>query len=119
MRGREVAKVSVSLGPETYAQLIARASRDDVSAAWVVRRAILEMITRAANKADKDPLPFRTIRRRPAGHSKDGRVTVTLDPETHARLLALARRDDMPTSSMVSRAVDELIKRGSKPSPLP
>jgi hypothetical protein len=109
MRGdREGARVSVSLGPQAYDQLMALvARRNNVSAAWIVRCAIIRMITRATS--DEAPLPSRTIRQGPRGRSKDGRVSVTLDPRTYAQLLALSRRDEVPISSMASRAVKELL----------
>jgi predicted transcriptional regulator len=98
---RKAARVSVSLDPQTYARLFALASRNDVSASWMVRRAITELIERTNEPAENIP----------QGHSKDARVSVSLAPGTYTQLLALASRNDVPTSWMVSRAVRELIER--------
>jgi hypothetical protein len=107
-------RVSVSLRPQAYAQLLALASRNDVSAAWVVRRAITEMMRASKPDEGPPPLPDSPKFTRPRGHSKDGRVSATLDPRTHAQLIALAHRENVPASSMVSQAVDELIKRAGQ-----
>jgi predicted transcriptional regulator len=55
---RKEARLSVSLDSQTYAQLCALARRSDVSAAWMIRRAINELIQRSAHPDETLELPL-------------------------------------------------------------
>jgi predicted DNA-binding protein len=98
------ARVSVSLEPETYADLFALASRSDVTVSWMARRAVVEMIE-GVDQSD-NLLPH--------GRSKDSRVSVSLTRRTHEQLVARATRDGKPTSAMVCQAVKELVQRANQ-----
>jgi hypothetical protein len=56
-------RLSVSLDAQTYAQVRALARRSDVSTAWVIRRAVSELIERSKQPGETLELP---LHRRPA-----------------------------------------------------
>jgi hypothetical protein len=67
---RKEARISVSFDGGDYATLRALARRDDVSVAWMVRRAVHDLIAREREIADNPELPLvpRTLRHgQPAG----------------------------------------------------
>lgn len=45
---RRTSRLSISLDPQTYAELRALAQRSDVSAAWMIRRAVTELLEPAS-----------------------------------------------------------------------
>lgn len=67
---RKEARISVSFDGGDYAALQALARRDDVSVAWMVRRAVHDLIARERETADNPELPLvrRVVRpNQPAG----------------------------------------------------
>ena len=46
---------------------------------------------------------------RPRGRSKTARLTVNLEPQEHALLLAIARQGDVPVAWLLRRAVTEFL----------
>lgn len=100
-------RVSASLGQERYAQLCALASRYDVSTAWLVRRAIEELIRREAGALE-------SLERPSQGRSKEGRVSVNVDPRLHVQFVSLAGREGVSVSLLTARAVNELIERANQ-----
>ncbi|MCT9000225.1 ribbon-helix-helix protein, CopG family [Chelativorans intermedius] len=55
---RETARLSVSLDAGDYAILAEIARKEDVSVAWVVRRAVSEVIRSHTSQATKPELPL-------------------------------------------------------------
>jgi Ribbon-helix-helix protein, copG family len=55
---RRAIRLSVSLAPQAYAQLRALAQRTDVSTAWMVRRAITELLERTSQPGETLELPL-------------------------------------------------------------
>jgi len=55
---RKEARLSVSFDAGDYAQLSALAARRNVSVAWLVRQAVLELIGREREVADNPELPL-------------------------------------------------------------
>jgi len=55
---RKEARLSVSFDASDYAQLSALAVRQNVSVAWLIRKAVLELIGREREAADNPQLPF-------------------------------------------------------------
>ena len=64
---RKEARLSVSFDAGDYAQLNALALRRDVSVAWLVRRAVQELIARERDRDENPELPL--IRRATAQRS--------------------------------------------------
>jgi predicted transcriptional regulator len=60
---RKAARLSVSLDRRIHAQLCALARKNDVSAAWLIRRAVMDLIARDAQPGDTLELP---LSRRPS-----------------------------------------------------
>jgi predicted transcriptional regulator len=60
---RRTTRLSVSLDHQIYAELRALARRSDVSAAWMVRRAVAELLERASQSGQtlELPLPRRSV----------------------------------------------------------
>lgn len=54
---------------------------------------------------------------RPRGRKKTARVTINLDEEAYANLLAVARQTDVPVAQVARRAVAEFLKREEPGSP--
>lgn len=67
---RKEARVSVSFEGGDYAALQALARRDDVSVAWMVRRAVHDLIAREREIADNPELPL--VRRTPRHNQPAG-----------------------------------------------
>lgn len=55
---RRATRLSVSLDTQTYAQLRALARRSDVSTAWVIRRAVTELLERTSQPSETLELPL-------------------------------------------------------------
>ena len=65
-RGRQkTARVTVNLEDQVYGALMAIAARHDAPLAWVVRRAVLDLIEREAPAIEQPLLPLRRSTQEP------------------------------------------------------
>jgi predicted transcriptional regulator len=62
---RKAVRLSVSLDPQTYAELRALARGSDVSTAWMMRRAVTELIARVKQPGETLELPLQRRARPP------------------------------------------------------
>lgn len=58
----KTARLSVSLDEQTYRTLCAIARDDDVSVAWVIRRAVNDLVANRAQSGERLPLSLRRAR---------------------------------------------------------